>query len=1710
MNISSGSSLSFGKTSSSSSSGGGSYNIKDDSDTTFMQVDINENVAIGKLPSGAYKLDVLGNVNASNYFKNGIEIQTLQGISSTASQSGVIQLSNNLTTFNNAIYVNRDLDDDTPALTIQHKNSSSNTTNQTEILRLISQSTATSNYNQFFGPSINFHVQAPSLPITQLATIAAVNDHPTNKNNGALWFYTNKLGSSIRRMIINDDGCVAIGHGITQPSTGNIMFDVHTSANQGFAYPPGRVQLYGSTVRLTNSGATSTCTLTFDQTNLKLDISRPVYVTGDIFANTSQKVATEAYVNSVVTTGSSNLGDKILQNGYSFVKDVNNTLNLNSTETNKKFILNMPFETSNDFSTTSNSIVTLNGNTNLNKVKTIVLDNNASNASLKFKSADGTKEVKLEYDSGNNIINLTSTPTGNASLSVDNGMKAMKYELVSVATQPSGTANNGTLRLHQNNLYFTNSQKTDILATKSYVDSLSGVSSNLALTSISTTPSATTEMIKLGVNSSSNAQSGYGVSQGYYIDDPNVAETQIGKIEFKKRLDDVGNKESELSFHTHNGTNLYETMKINSLGVDTRVKSDFSIRSSTYPNSKYFQFGLDSENAYTYLDIGCLHTNNNTDYDCRIGVERYSGSGGDGKGILRFFSGSTEFYCNASEKVLSLSNTEIQSFEPIVMNSNKIILGNNADKNQIYTSSNELNIVADNKINLKYMVGDTETTAIAINKTGPSISFNEPLIMNNKQIILGSSDDSNKIYAEGSHINMIAEDRMYFKYNKAGVEKTAISINETTDIHVYDPISMKYDAVGDRSYTFKLVSSVPSYITSNPKVFADLELTTNTSYTSENNNNQETAASYGAKLKLGPGMALDAEFIRLRRRTYDLFTHGVGSMWMNKDQLRFWGYDDKIKRISSTNVGTDTDIRSYIFTSGVYDDTTKSVVFKADPDNSTLSDVRIQNNQPVTDADIQQIHFRVYNDNILSMKKTATIDTQVNVKGTNTALFSLGTGLTENVQIYYEKPNSPISGGLDAGMNLSVNGINFVNMDYYGGSQHSKFLGKVKINGTLYADIIDTNQYTELYLKAGNANKLSLHNDDVILYENLRPSSHNVFSLGSEEYAFSQGYISSLQCNTINSPLLSMNIGGNAESHEFFSDPSASNVSIRNPFESSLILRETTTNTSTIMTHDNTGLKMKSITGGVDSNLLSINSTRILVHENILPNANGTLDIGDSSQGFRDLRVRNLVASVNGNIHLCTQEGTIRMGITNSQIGITLPLRPSISNTTELGGASLMFSNCHTNNINANNILRLQTDSGTRVQIEAGAVRVLVPLTPQLNGSASLGTSLTRFSNCYLQNAVDISSDSRKKNSIQRINIDCLNMIKHIDGKEYKLNDIENDDLRYGFVVQDFLQYLQSKSIDPLSLSLINQDEDGFYSMRYQELIGVLWNGLKQVDDKLNLMNPNQSQDLLPLYETGCNLGSADKRWDNIYYNNLISPSDMNLKDNIENCILGLEFLKSIEPVTYTWKQNSHGRKHAGYIAQSVESSLNKFGLDMKDWALIGKVNGEYHLKYLEFIPILHNAILEVNNRLDAYALNQEIKSDLVKLDEVKRRDSNYSDCISSVTRKVEILEESQLGLVEELQEVLQNVKLENEILRNENEIMKEQVNILQNEMLEMKDQIKLLMNKLNEPQMAQQTNSLARTTGSLKITQRTNGTLKSSQTQTTKKEGGLFGAWKS
>jgi hypothetical protein len=83
---------------------------------------------------------------------------------------------------------------------------------------------------------------------------------------------------------------------------------------------------------------------------------------------------------------------------------------------------------------------------------------------------------------------------------------------------------------------------------------------------------------------------------------------------------------------------------------------------------------------------------------------------------------------------------------------------------------------------------------------------------------------------------------------------------------------------------------------------------------------------------------------------------------------------------------------------------------------------------------------------------------------------------------------------------------------------------------------------------------------------------------------------------------------------------------------------------------------------------------------------------------------------------------------------------------------------------------------------------------------------------------------------------------------------------------------------------------------------------------------------LYPYGDDVRNLGRASFRWNDIYATNgTIQTSDQNFKTDIADSALGLEFIKSLRPVSFKW-QATEGRAgertHYGLIAQEVEAAL--------------------------------------------------------------------------------------------------------------------------------------------------------------------------------------------
>tara|TARA_Y100000592_G_C5464656_1_gene316020 strand:+ start:207 stop:677 length:471 start_codon:yes stop_codon:yes gene_type:complete len=87
-------------------------------------------------------------------------------------------------------------------------------------------------------------------------------------------------------------------------------------------------------------------------------------------------------------------------------------------------------------------------------------------------------------------------------------------------------------------------------------------------------------------------------------------------------------------------------------------------------------------------------------------------------------------------------------------------------------------------------------------------------------------------------------------------------------------------------------------------------------------------------------------------------------------------------------------------------------------------------------------------------------------------------------------------------------------------------------------------------------------------------------------------------------------------------------------------------------------------------------------------------------------------------------------------------------------------------------------------------------------------------------------------------------------------------------------------------------------------------------------------------------LGSSSARWTQLYADtSTISTSDVNLKTDIVDTTLGLDFIKSLRPVQYKWKKTDGGkdgvRDHQGLIAQEVKAILDaQSGTDANSQAM--------------------------------------------------------------------------------------------------------------------------------------------------------------------------------
>lgn len=126
------------------------------------------------------------------------------------------------------------------------------------------------------------------------------------------------------------------------------------------------------------------------------------------------------------------------------------------------------------------------------------------------------------------------------------------------------------------------------------------------------------------------------------------------------------------------------------------------------------------------------------------------------------------------------------------------------------------------------------------------------------------------------------------------------------------------------------------------------------------------------------------------------------------------------------------------------------------------------------------------------------------------------------------------------------------------------------------------------------------------------------------------------------------------------------------------------------------------------------------------------------------------------------------------------------------------------------------------------------------------------------------------------------------------------------------------------------------------------------------------------------NIGSSTLRWNNIYLSNAPDvSSDARLKKNVKDSDLGLDFVNSLRPVSWTWIDEKQGAtEHYGVIAQEAELAIAKAKGESSDVIVTHNEDSDsYSVRYTELIAPLIKSVQELYRDLIDVKTANEIQA---------------------------------------------------------------------------------------------------------------------------------------
>jgi len=175
----------------------------------------------------------------------------------------------------------------------------------------------------------------------------------------------------------------------------------------------------------------------------------------------------------------------------------------------------------------------------------------------------------------------------------------------------------------------------------------------------------------------------------------------------------------------------------------------------------------------------------------------------------------------------------------------------------------------------------------------------------------------------------------------------------------------------------------------------------------------------------------------------------------------------------------------------------------------------------------------------------------------------------------------------------------------------------------------------------------------------------------------------------------------------------------------------------------------------------------------------------------------------------------------------------------------------------------------------------------------------------------------------------------------------------------------------------------GSASLRYSQIHGnTIFAGTQVATNQITSYDVNEIVNIDSVLRPATNntrtLGDNTNRWSEVYATNAtINTSDRNSKTDIEPIKngLGLDIVRKLKPVSYKWKENSHGRIHTGFIAQDFVKA-SPWG---DNWSAYVDTGHGLALRYTELISVNTQAIKELDNKVTRLVngISGETKVDL-------------------------------------------------------------------------------------------------------------------------------------